>query len=173
MPVGTIGAMAARTYRTEDIEIEWYPERCVHAARCIANAPEVFDPQRRPWIIPEAGTTEQIITAIEACPTGALRYRRSDGVAEETTDPAQVFPVPNGPLVVRGELRVLAEDGSTFTEESRLAFCRCGNSANQPFCDNSHREVEFESKPPTPAPHTVAAEGPDEICPPQSTPFTE
>ncbi len=87
--------MPARTYSTDDIEIEWYPERCVHAARCIAAAPEVFDSRRRPWVVPEAGTTEQIIVAVEACPTGALRYRRTDGVAEEATRPVQVFPVPH------------------------------------------------------------------------------
>lgn len=163
--------MPTRTYSTGEIDIEWYPERCVHAARCLAAAPDVFDVRRRPWVEPAAGTTEQIIAAVEACPTGALRYKRADGVAEAATDPAQVFPVPNGPLVVRGELRVLADDGSTFAEERRLAFCRCGNSENQPFCDNSHRRVRFESKPATPAQTHTTADAPDEICPPQFEQF--
>ena len=120
--------MPARTYETDDLTIEWYPERCVHVARCLAAAPAVFDPGRRPWVQPEAGTTEEIVAAIEACPTGALRYRRTDGTSEQATEPTVVFPVQNGPLVVRGALTVLADDGTPFTEETRLAFCRCGHS---------------------------------------------
>lgn len=167
--------MPAREYSTDELVIEWHPERCIHTARCLATAPHVFDAGRRPWITPDAGTTEQIIAAVEACPTGALRYRPADGapadLVESVPEPTQVFPVQNGPLVVRGRTRVLADDGTTFTEETRLTFCRCGNSGNQPFCDNSHRRVAFESTPPTPAEHRAAAEAPDEICPPQDQRF--
>lgn len=168
--------MPARVYETDDLVIEWHPERCVHVARCMQSAPAVFDSSRRPWVVPEAGTTEEIVAAVEACPTGALRYRRTDGTGEPAGVPASVVPVRNGPLVVRGAVRVLAEDGSTLTEEARLAFCRCGHSENQPFCDNSHRRVAFESRAPTPATDradgAVRAEAPAEICDPQPPSFT-
>jgi CDGSH-type Zn-finger protein len=29
-------------------------------------------------------------------------------------------------------------------EDTRLALCRCGQSHNKPFCDNTHRDVGFE-----------------------------
>jgi CDGSH-type Zn-finger protein len=35
--------------------------------------------------------------------------------------------------------------GEVVGEESRVALCRCGVSANKPFCDNSHRRINFRS----------------------------
>jgi uncharacterized Fe-S cluster protein YjdI/CDGSH-type Zn-finger protein len=166
---GTLTAMPARSYETDELIVDWYPERCVHTARCLRAHPAVFDTSRRPWVVLENGETADIIAAVEACPTGALRYRRTDGTGEVGPEETVVFPVQNGPLVLRGRLRVLADDGTTFTDEARLALCRCGHSANQPFCDNSHRRVSFESRSPTPAP--LAPDAPDEVCPPQDESF--
>ena len=50
---------------------------------------------------------------------------------------------PNGPLFVRGAVRVVDAAGQVITEETRLALCRCGASRNRPFCDNTHREIGF------------------------------
>lgn len=161
--------MPTRTYATDDLVVEWYAERCVHVARCLNALPEVFDTRKRPWIQPERASTEAIIDAVEQCPTGALRYRHADGRPPRPVSETTVaFPVHNGPLVLRGRTQVLAQDGTIFTEEDRLALCRCGNSGNQPFCDNAHRRVAFEARPPTP---TTAAESPDDRCPPQDEAF--
>jgi hypothetical protein len=47
-----------------------------------------------------------------------------------------MVPVHDGPLLVRGNLRVLdPERGGVIAEETRIAMCRCGKSENQPFCD--------------------------------------
>ena len=43
----------ARTYRTDRIEVTWAPRRCTHAGECFRSAPEVFDPNARPWVKPE------------------------------------------------------------------------------------------------------------------------
>jgi CDGSH-type Zn-finger protein len=51
--------------------------------------------------------------------------------------------VPNGPLYVRGSIEVRDADGSIFRRDTRLALCRCGQSRNKPFCDNSHRQAGF------------------------------
>jgi len=161
--------MPTRTYDTDDLVIEWHAERCVHVARCLEALPEVFDTRRRPWIQPEHAGTDSIVAAIEQCPTGALRYRWADGrPATPVSETAVAFPVPNGPLVVRGRTRVLAADGTTFTEEDRMALCRCGGSGNQPFCDNTHRRRPFEAPPPAPP---AAAESPAERCEPQRESF--
>ena len=123
--------MPTRTYATDDLVVEWYAERCVHVARCLIALPEVFDTRKRPWIQPERASTEAIIDAVEQCPTGALRYRHADGRPPRPVSETTVaFPVHNGPLVLRGRTQVLAQDGTTFTEEDRLALCRCGNSGN-------------------------------------------
>ncbi len=34
-------------------------------------------------------------------------------------------------------------DGEALTEEYRLTLCRCGASNNKPFCDNTHRKIDF------------------------------
>ncbi|MEZ0235707.1 MAG: CDGSH iron-sulfur domain-containing protein, partial [Actinomycetota bacterium] len=33
--------------------------------------------------------------------------------------------------------------GRSVREEYRVVLCRCGASRNKPFCDNSHRLIDF------------------------------
>lgn len=51
---------------------------------------------------------------------------------------------PNGPLLVRGPVRVIKESGEVVDKES-CALCRCGATANAPFCDGSHNRIGFRS----------------------------
>ena len=69
----------------------------------------------------------------------------------------------NGPLFVEGDNIVLADqDGTTFKLAGRtlIKLCRCGQSANKPFCDGSHNRVAFVFEcravelPPPPPPKT-------------------
>jgi len=50
---------------------------------------------------------------------------------------------PNGPLMVIGRIDIKHVDGRIENKEKTTAFCRCGASANKPFCDGSHRKIEF------------------------------
>jgi CDGSH-type Zn-finger protein len=50
----------------------------------------------------------------------------------------------NGPLLCKGNVRVLSADGAVLAESDDLVLCRCGASANKPFCDGSHREAGFQ-----------------------------
>ena len=125
-----------REYRGNDITVRWYAKRCIHSADCIRNAPRAFDPRRRPWINLEADTRERVIAAVEACPTGALEYV-SLGPRDPT--PTEIKMVNGGPLLLRGEVRIVDEHGNLLREANRVALCRCGKSRNMPFCDNSHR----------------------------------
>ncbi len=54
-----------------------------------------------------------------------------------------VRPQPNGPLEVRGNLEICAGTGRTIDRVTGARLCRCGHSANKPFCDNSHERVGF------------------------------
>lgn len=51
----------------------------------------------------------------------------------------------NGPLRVEGEFEILDPTGAAFGLAGRTAvsLCRCGHSANKPFCDGSHNRVGF------------------------------
>jgi uncharacterized Fe-S cluster protein YjdI len=131
-------------YATDEIVVEWHPKLCFHSQNCVKALPAVFDSERRPWIDPTAASADEVARAVDGCPSGALRWRRPGGEVVPPTATIEVTPSPDGPLLVRGPIRVVQPDG---TEEQlpRAAFCRCGHSGNKPFCDGTHREVGFRS----------------------------
>ncbi|HJY85921.1 MAG TPA: CDGSH iron-sulfur domain-containing protein [Candidatus Acidoferrales bacterium] len=61
--------------------------------------------------------------------------------------PAKITPLDNGPLRVEGEFEILDPRGNRFGLGGRpaVSLCRCGHSANKPFCDGSHKTVGFQS----------------------------
>ena len=96
----------------------------------------------------DAADAERVAEAVVTCPTGALHFRRLDGGPQEPEEEIPtVEPRPNGPLFVRGHMRIVAADGRLIREDTRLALCRCGASENKPFCDGSHRRIGFETAP--------------------------
>ena len=140
--------MAKRTYENETIRVFWNSDICIHFAACLRLGGGVFDTGRRPWVDLSLADTETVVNAIEACPSGALRYERLDGRPGERPDePTTVVPWPNGPLMVRGEIEVRDRQGETFIAGPRVALCRCGASKNQPFCDTTHRTIGFRDSP--------------------------
>lgn len=71
-------------------------------------------------------------------------------------DPIQIRVRDNGPLVVTGPLSMTDSEGHSLSlpeGKGNIALCRCGASANKPFCDGSHRSSGFTS--------VVRAERPD------------
>lgn len=57
---------------------------------------------------------------------------------------------PNGPLKVTGDFEITDAEGKRFDLAGRLAIslCRCGQSANRPFCDGTHGKAGFASVEP-------------------------
>jgi len=55
----------------------------------------------------------------------------------------EIRPTPNGPLVVSGNVEICTGTGRTVARLTRTALCRCGQSANKPFCDGSHKTTGF------------------------------
>src|SRR5579863_3020545 len=89
----------------------------------------------RKWVEHEAGH----------CPAGRLvaidrqtgqelepQFQPSIGLVQDTEKKV------NGPLWVRGGIQVIAADGHKYEVRNRVTLCRCGKSANKPFCDGSH-----------------------------------
>jgi CDGSH-type Zn-finger protein/uncharacterized Fe-S cluster protein YjdI len=56
-----------------------------------------------------------------------------------------VTPLPNGPLKVSGALEVVSGTGHTILRTTETYLCRCGASANKPYCDGSHAKIGFKS----------------------------
>ncbi len=61
-----------------------------------------------------------------------------------TDNKANINPVPNGPYIVKGIKRLSNRNGEMETSET-MYLCRCGQSANKPFCDGTHKKVGFSS----------------------------
>jgi CDGSH-type Zn-finger protein len=57
---------------------------------------------------------------------------------------ATITPYRDGPLIVRGDFRLLDQDGVEIDPgRATIALCRCGRSAIKPFCDGSHKRSGF------------------------------
>ena len=56
----------------------------------------------------------------------------------------------NGPLILKGQIRVLDTDGNQLAysedteKDDHIFLCRCGASKNKPFCDGEHKRCGFE-----------------------------
>lgn len=143
----TRGHEPTRTYANDSIEVAWEPRLCIHTGNCVRGLGEVFDRDRRPWVRVDGADADRVAATVLTCPTGALRFRRLDGgPQEEPPSETTIEPQPDGPLFVRGRLRLVDGEGKTVREVTRAALCRCGASGNKPFCDNSHRTIGFKSE---------------------------
>jgi CDGSH-type Zn-finger protein len=60
----------------------------------------------------------------------------------------KVTVLRNGPLRVEGVVEVVDPEGGRYGLKGRtkLSLCRCGHSANKPFCDGSHAREGFDSE---------------------------
>jgi CDGSH-type Zn-finger protein len=57
----------------------------------------------------------------------------------------------NGSIRVEGDFEIVDQEGKVFGlgGRERVSLCRCGHSANKPYCDGAHKAQAF-------APATVA-----------------
>jgi CDGSH-type Zn-finger protein/uncharacterized Fe-S cluster protein YjdI len=139
----------ARIYSNDNIAVSWEPRLCIHFGACFRRLPDVFKPLERPWVDVNAATPDEIASTVLQCPTGALHFERLDGgPQEDAPEETTIAERPNGPLFVRGHLRIRRQDGSVL-EETRVALCRCGQSGNKPFCDGTHRRIGFSTVQPS------------------------
>jgi len=68
-----------------------------------------------------------------------------------------VRPQKNGPLAVSGAIEVLSGTGRTILKAESALLCRCGQSGNEPYCDDSHAAAGFEADGPKPMRQTAAS----------------
>jgi CDGSH-type Zn-finger protein len=59
---------------------------------------------------------------------------------------ATITPYRDGPLIVRGDFRLVDQDGADIDPgRETIALCRCGKSGIKPFCDGSHKRSGFSA----------------------------
>lgn len=54
-----------------------------------------------------------------------------------------IKPIPNGPLMVAGNVEITTGTGGQIAKHAKAFLCRCGESKNKPYCDGSHTAAGF------------------------------
>jgi CDGSH-type Zn-finger protein len=105
----------------------------------VLEAPKVFRANTPgQWIHPEAASVDHLVRVAQNCPSGAISYQRHDDGGQERAPDVNVVRVrENGPYAVAADVSM---DGAAI---SRATLCRCGQSKNKPYCDNSHIKAGF------------------------------
>lgn len=134
-----------KEYSNGEVTVVWKPDLCIHSKFCITGLPEVFDFEARPWINAKGAVTEAIVDQVKKCPSGALSFYMNDEDGKSEVEAERVAEImPDGPLLVYGNIVVKTPDGEIKRDTRQTAFCRCGASENKPFCDGSHKRVGFK-----------------------------
>ena len=65
-----------KKYSNGEVTVLWDASKCIHSANCVKNLPEVFKPKEKPWVQMENSTSENIISTVNKCPSGALSLKK-------------------------------------------------------------------------------------------------
>src|SRR6476469_2898844 len=139
-----------RDYVGKEITIHDNRKICSHAKECVNNLPSVFKLGSNPWIDSDGSKIQDIINTVRKCPSGALSYS-IDGIEyrdpKEQRDPILTV-LKNGPYYITGGIDLIGENiefGEGASKE-HYTLCRCGTSENKPFCDGTHRTINFKDE---------------------------
>ena len=154
--------MPTKAYSGRDIIVEFDSAHCIHAltdsngkpvlalarlalCRCGASANKPFcDGAHSRAAFHDAGiaTTSASIAGHAGGPAVRPTAEPTSGL---TDGPITLVPRPNGPITVSGPLCVRGADGALMANTTSSALCRCGASANKPFCDGAHTRIGFQA----------------------------
>ena len=77
--------------------------------------------------------------------TGEPATTSDTAMLAQRDGPLAIDPQRDGPLRVRGNLEIVSGTGRMVTRMTDVRLCRCGGSANKPFCDGTHARIGFKS----------------------------
>ena len=128
--------------RGREVTIRFDARKCIHSRNCVLGRPDVFVPNvKGEWIHPDNATIGEATHLALTCPSGAISVERSGGGALEPAPVVNTAHVrENGPLALHAPLTIAGRDAGL-----RATLCRCGASANKPYCDGSHNRVGFQA----------------------------
>ncbi|WP_108813608.1 CDGSH iron-sulfur domain-containing protein [Loktanella sp. Alg231-35] len=123
-----------------DVTVHYTPVLCSHAAECVRASGAVFDPSRKPWIVPENGNMAELLVAMSKCPSGALRLEVATTAPQHMVDGETDMQIErHGPYRIKN-VALDADFNGAGASQTKYVLCRCGHSKNKPFCDGSHRD---------------------------------
>lgn len=135
----------ARRYEGRALTIHDRRPLCASTGFCTEFAPLAFSKERDPWIDPDAVDERRLRRVVELCPSGALAWSAEQarmGRHPAATPGLQVLR--DGPFCVSGPVQF--EHPRPPGDPMRFTLCRCGASANKPYCDGSHKAAGFRDE---------------------------
>jgi len=128
-----------------EIEVSFDTGLCVHSRFCVLQAPDVFKANTPgEWIFPDRMTAPALAAVARNCPSGAITYRAGDTRLDEADPPVNTVRLrQDGPYAVNARIEIVGHGKETAVH--RRTLCRCGASANKPFCDGSHARIGFQA----------------------------
>ena len=128
------------------------PELCAYARFCHREDGTVWD------LAEDSGNPKSRDSAIQGtweCPAGRLvAWDKTGQVIDEKLEPSiGIIEDPSckggvsGPIWVKGGIPIESSDGSEYEVRNQVTLCRCGESQNKPFCDNTHGLINYKAKP--------------------------
>jgi truncated hemoglobin YjbI/CDGSH-type Zn-finger protein len=109
-------------------------------------------------VAPAGARADDVLRAVQACPSGALRLARDSAsppvLADTERDPGIEVSL-DGPYRVTGGLGLADDSGAEAARPpgaspEHYSLCRCGHSANKPFCSGAHWYADFHDPVPDP-----------------------
>jgi CDGSH-type Zn-finger protein len=63
------------------------------------------------------------------------------------SEPVEILCKANSSLKIKGNFILKDSEGNVFdlSGRDRISLCRCGHSKDMPFCDRTHKTIEFRS----------------------------
>ena len=143
----TDGALDKReSYTGTSITIHDNRGICSHASTCADDLEAVFNADREPWVDPDGAPVQQIIDVIKRCPSGALSYSVDGTEHRDQIRKPGITVSKDGPYLVVGGIELQDVQKGEGASDEHYALCRCGGSANLPFCDGAHRNNKFRDE---------------------------
>lgn len=68
-----------------------------------------------------------------------------EGNSEEKYSKLVLKALKDGPLLVQGRYQMYSVSSQPVSCSKNIALCRCGGSENKPFCDGTHKKIDFRS----------------------------
>ncbi len=131
--------MGIETHITEQGNLYFDGEKCIHSRNCVLNRPDVFVPDvKGEWIHPENASSSELRAIADNCPSGAIRYEET-GRAQRKPLVNTLHIRENGPYALNADLQL----GEEPCVSQKMTLCRCGASKNKPCCDGSHVGIGF------------------------------
>jgi CDGSH-type Zn-finger protein/uncharacterized Fe-S cluster protein YjdI len=132
-------------YPGKESDVHWNGKLCIHIGECGRAKGELFINGRQPWCQPDLASNKEVEEVVLRCPTGALTYQHKGGAnTEQAASENTIHVAYNGPLYFKGDLDIEGAPDDINGVKFRAALCRCGQSKNKPFCDNSHEDASFK-----------------------------